>query len=80
MMIALVDVLDIFYFFCSGERKEESEAPGGGVGSVFHCKSWAGGGFQGEGKGGVARGREGVCREFLGGGANYFLGAEIPTK
>ena len=30
LSIYLVDVSDIFYFFCSGRGKGESEAPGGG--------------------------------------------------
>ena len=34
----LVDVSDIFYFFCSGEGKGECEAPGGG-GAIFYGKS-----------------------------------------
>ena len=49
----LVDVSDIFYFFCSGERERgESEAPRGGV--VFIENPRRGGG--GEGRGGCLRG------------------------
>ena len=33
--LTLVDVSDIFYFFCSGEGKGELEAQGAGEGSVF---------------------------------------------
>ena len=33
-LLTLVDVSDIFYFFCLWRRKEESEAKGGG-GSIF---------------------------------------------
>ena len=50
----------------------ESEAPGGGVGSVSHWKSQGGEGFQdGEGP----RAWEGVCGKLgdFGGGLNIFL-------
>ena len=75
-----MDVSDIFNFLCLGEWKGEFEAPGGG-GFVLLLKipGGRGGGLRGEGGGGVRR-REGVCGEFLGGGANFFLGAESPTK
>ena len=58
-----MDVSDIFYFFCSGEGKGKSEAPGrGGVG--FLIENPKGGGSPG----GVGVGcREGVCGEFFGG-------------
>ena len=40
----LVDVPDIFYFFCSGEGSlGEPEAPEGGVGAIFNGKSQEGG-------------------------------------
>ena len=74
-----MDVSDILYFFCSGEGKGESEAPGGWGGRSFYGKS------QEEGSTGWvgARGR-GAGRVFagnLGGdGAIFFFGAEIPTK
>ena len=42
-LFSLVDVLDIFYFFCSGRLKGESEAPGGG-GIGFLLKVPGGGG------------------------------------
>ena len=32
----LVDVSDIFYFFCTGEQKGEFEAPGGGRGGDLY--------------------------------------------
>ena len=69
-----MDVSDILYFSCSGE-KGESEAPGKGGGSVFiENPRRGGGGFQ-EGEG--SSGREGVCGElgnfFWGGGAKYFF-------
>ena len=54
-----VDVSDIFYFSARGEGKGESEAPGRGWGRA--------------GRGGGARGREGVCAEFGGGGTKYFF-------
>ena len=52
----LVDVSDIFYFFCLGQGKGESEGPGG-VGGDFSCKIPEGGGSPrrvggGEGPGG----------------------------
>ena len=52
-----MDVSDIFYFFCSGRGKGESEATGGG-GVDFLLKVPQGGGSPG---GGGPRGREGVC-------------------
>ena len=64
----LVDVSDIFYFFCSGE---ESEAPGrrGGGG---YWKSQKGGSPRR--RGGGPRGWEGICGEFGGGGGlNIFF-------
>ena len=67
-----VDVLDIFYFFCSGRGKGESEASGGG-GFDFYWRSQEGGsprGGGGEGPGGCLR----RIGEFGGGGAKYFLG------
>ena len=65
MIYFLVDVSDIFYFFCSGRR--ESEAPGG-AGRFFIENPTRGVGFSRRG-----RGREGVCGElgnFGGGGLN----------
>ena len=62
-----VDVSDIFYFFfCSGEGKGESEAPGGARGD-FNWKSQDGE-VSRAGGGGGARGWEGVCVEFGEGG------------
>ena len=39
----LVDVSEIFNFFCSGEGKGESEATGRGGGRLFYWKSQEGG-------------------------------------
>ena len=60
----LVDVSDIFYFFCSGEG--ESEVPGRGV-DQFSIENPKGGGSPKRRSGGP-RGREGICGEFGGGG------------
>ena len=59
-----------FVFFCSGEGKGESEAPGEGGRDVLlkipeGGVSRAGGGGGG---GNRARGREGICGKFGGGG------------
>ena len=81
--LSLVDV-SIFFFFCSGRGKGESEAPGGeGGGGRFFIENTrrGGGGFLQEGEG--PRGREGVCSEvgILGGGAKYFIfWAEMSAK
>ena len=70
----LVDVSDIFYFFCSGDRKGESKAPGGGGGGRFLIENPRGGGGLTAGGGGGARGREGVCGKLgRGGGAKFFF-------
>ena len=74
----LVDVPDIFYFFCSGRGKGESEAPGGWGGEIGFLLKIPGGG-------GAFRGWEGprlvvVCGEFGGGGVNFFFRAEMSTK
>ena len=64
----LVDVSDIFYFFCLGGGKGECEASGGGGGFDFCWKSQEGGGFPGRGG---AEGPGGCLRrigEFGGGG------------
>ena len=73
----LVDVSDIFYFFCSGEGKGESGATWGGFGSLLKIPR-RGGGLPG----GVGKGREGVRRELGGGGGlNFvFFGAEKALK
>ena len=74
-----VDVSDIFNFFCSGEGKGESEAPGGGGGRFFIENSRRGGGSPGRGGGGRGAGR--VSARNSGGGSQiFFFGAEIPTK
>ena len=69
----LVDVSDIFYFFCSGEGKGESEVQGRGGGGLRFLLKIPGGGSPGERRGRGARGREGVCGESGGGGVNIFF-------
>ena len=73
----MVDVSDIFYFFCSG-RRTESEAPGGGGGRRFFIENPRRGGLPGGWERGV-RGREGVFAGNLGGGGGakniFFLGS-----
>ena len=66
----MVDVSDIFYFFCSGRGKGESEAPGGGRGRFFFLKIQEGG----SPGGGGAEGPGGSLRRIgeLGGGLNIF--------
>ena len=74
----LADVSDIFNFFCSGEGKRESEAPGRGGGDLLKIP---GGGCLPGGLGRGGEGPGGCLRGFWGGGAKYFFfGAEIPTK
>ena len=58
--LSLVDVSDIFFFFCLGEGNGESEARGGG-GRFLSGQSQEGGGSPG-GWGRRGEGREGVCR------------------
>ena len=62
----LVDVSDIFFFFCSGEWKGEPEEPGGG-GDNFLLKIPGGGGVSRAG-GGEGRGAGRVFAGNLGGG------------
>ena len=82
--IVLVDVSDIFYFFCSGRGKGESEVPGG-VGDRFFIENPRRGGGGGSGWEGP-RGREGVCTgelggDFWGGGVKYFFsGPKCPPR
>ena len=75
----LVDVSDIF-FFLLGERKGESEAPGGGGGLVSYWKSQEGG----VPRRGGAKGLGGCCGKlgdfWGGGGLNIFFRAETSTK
>ena len=78
----MVDVSDIFAFFLlgGGERGVRG-ARGGGV--RFLLKIPGEGGFSWGVGVGWARGWEGVCREFGGGGGGvkqFFFGSEIPTK
>ena len=77
MVIGLVDVSDIFYFFCSREGKGESEAPGGGGGRFFIENPRR--------RGGLPRGwGRGAGRVFAGnggGGSKYFFsGAKFPPS
>ena len=68
----LVDVSEIFYYFCLGEGKGKSGATGrGGAGRSLLKITGGRGGLEGEGGGG-RRVREGVS-----GGLNFFVGAEI---
>ena len=55
------------FFFCSGEGKGESKAPGGwGGGSFFQIENpRRGGGAPRREEGGRPRGREGVCGDFF---------------
>ena len=71
--LPLVDVSDIFYFFCSGggEGGVRGAGGGGGRGADFFIENpRKGGGGSPERVGAGARGREGVCGELgnLGGG------------
>ena len=60
------------FFLCSGQGRGVRGARNRG-GSVFYWTRRRGGGG--------AKGREGVCGELGGGGANFFVfGAETPTK
>ena len=68
----LVDVSDIFYFFCSGEGKGEPPRRREAGGRFFIENPRRGGGSR-VGGGGGARGREGVCRELGGWGLNIFF-------
>ena len=79
----LVDVSDIFNFFCSGEGKGESGATGREGGRFFFLKIPGGGGViqegvgVGEGTGRVSAGNLGE----LGGGAKYFFsGPKCPPR
>ena len=73
----LVDVSDIFYFFCSGGGKGESEAPGGGGGSIFLLKIPREGGFSRRGRdrgvGIVSAANWGISGAGGGGGLNFFF-------
>ena len=64
----------MFRIFSARGRRRESGATGRwGVGFLIENPR-RGGGFPGGG-------REGVCREFFGGGElNFFFGAEMPAK
>ena len=73
-MIYLVDVSDLFYFFCSGVGKGKSEAPGRGGGSfiLFLLKSQEGAGGGDRGGGGGTQKPGGCLRGIGGGGAARF--------
>ena len=67
--VVSVDVSDIFYFFCSGKGKAESEVLGGGDrGSVFFIQNPRRGGGSPAQEG--PKGREGVCGKL----GNFFWG------
>ena len=66
-------------FFCSGERKGESDAPGGGRGNDFLLKM-PGGGVSRAGAGGRGEGLGGRLRGIVGGGANIFSGPKFPPR
>ena len=68
-MSSLVDVLNIFYFFCSGEGKGEFEAPGGG--EQFFIENPRRGGLRQVGAEGRGAGR--VFAGNFGGGLNIFF-------
>ena len=71
-----------FLFFCSGERKGESEAPGGGAGERFLIENPRGGGFPGRVGAGGGEGLGGCLRGIGGeGGLKYFFsGPKIPPR
>ena len=70
----------VFTFSARGRGRGQSEAPGGG-GETFYWKSQEGGGGS-PGRVGAARGREGVCGEFGGGGCGifFFSGPKSPPR
>ena len=65
-----MDVSGFFFFSARGSPRCRESRGGGGDG--FLLKIPTGGGSPGQGGGGSS-GREGVCGEFLVGGAKYFL-------
>ena len=68
-------------FFCSGEGKGESEAPGSGGGRFFLLKIPGGGGGGGSTRRvRGARGWEGVDGEFGGGAKYFFSGPNFPPR
>ena len=69
-----MDVSDIFYFFCSGEGKGESEAPGGRGGGRFFIENPKAGVVSqegGEGQRGCLRGMGGGLKVFFSHQENY---------
>ena len=77
-MLNLVDVSDIFYFFCSGKGNAESEVPWGGRGDRFFIENPRRGG--GVSSTGGAEGPGGCLWQIWGGGLNIFFGAEMSAK
>ena len=67
----------LFFFFCSG-GEGESEAPVGWVARLFIENPRRGGVSRARERG--ARGWEGVCGEWGGGGVFFLFGAEMSTK
>ena len=80
-VLYLVDVSDIFNFFCSGQGKGKSRATGRGGGVRFSVENPTGGGRRSRRMGGGG-GREGVCSELgAGGGSKYFFpGPKRPPR
>ena len=78
-VLTLVDVSDIFYFFCSGEGKAESGASGRGGGRFLMKIPGGGGGCRPGGMGGEAGG----CLRGIfggGGGLNIFFWGRNPHQ
>ena len=77
-----MDVSDIFYFFCSGRRKGESEAPGSVGGRFFIENARRLGGFSLKGGGGAEG--PGGCLWRIGelgeGGQFFFSGLTCPSS
>ena len=69
----LVDVLDIFYFSCSGEGEGGPRRQEGGGGRFFLLKVPGGGGLLPGGGGGFSQEGLGRCLWEIWGGAKYFF-------
>ena len=77
-----MDIWDIYFFFCSGRGKGESEAPGG-EGDWSFIESPRRGGVPGvAGVGGAGRVSAAKLEVYArgGGGLNIFFGAERPPS
>ena len=74
----MVDIFDIFDFFCSGEGKGESEATRRAGGRFFIENPR--GGLSEERKGGGGRGPGGRLQGMGRGAKFFFFGAEMPAK